>query len=123
MLIDFCYEQAKAVQIGQVWLGSSEIIEPLFGKLKNFEQDQSKGGFTSLVLGAAACVGKVNADIVSAAMKQIKTTDIDKWIKTQMGPTLLARRRKALGSWIKKDQFKKVAPKQARSLLGNAVGF
>ncbi|HNA62597.1 MAG TPA: hypothetical protein PKW79_05940, partial [Rhabdochlamydiaceae bacterium] len=62
MLIDFCHEQSRAVPVGQVWVGSSEIIESLFGKLKNFEQDQSKGGFTPLVLGAAACVGKVDAD-------------------------------------------------------------
>lgn len=72
-LMDFCKEQAKIVPVGHVWIGSSEIIESLFGKLKSLEQDQSKGGFTSLVLGAAACVGKVDADIVQAALKQVKT--------------------------------------------------
>jgi hypothetical protein len=46
-------------------VGSSEVIESLFGKLKSLEQDQSKEGFTSLILGDAACVGKADADIVS----------------------------------------------------------
>jgi hypothetical protein len=66
-LIDFFREQSKVVPVGQVWVGSSEIIESLFGKLKSLEQDQSKGGFTSLVLGAAACVGKVDVDIVKCS--------------------------------------------------------
>ena len=123
MLIDFFHEQSKVVPIGQVWIGSSEIIESLFGKLKSLEQDQSKGGFTSLILGAAACVGKLNSDIVSAAMRQIKTADIEKWTKDQMGPTLLSKRRKALGSWRKKKRTKKIVRKHAGDTLMDAVGF
>ena len=57
-LIDFVHEQSKIVPEGQTWISSSEIIESLFGKLKCLEQDQSKGGFASLVLGMAACVGE-----------------------------------------------------------------
>ena len=41
MLIDFFHEQSKVVPVGQVWVGSSEIVECLFGKLKSLEQDQS----------------------------------------------------------------------------------
>ena len=32
-LIDFVHEQSKIVPEGQVWIGSSEIIESLFGNL------------------------------------------------------------------------------------------
>lgn len=123
MLIDFFHEQSKVVPDGQVWVGSSEIIESLFGKLKNLEQDQSKGGFTSLILGAVACVGKVDADIVSAAMRQVNTVDVDAWLKEQMGPTLLSKRRKALGTWRKKSRTKNIAHEQAGILLMDVVGF
>lgn len=40
--MDLFGEQAKIVPADQVWIGSSEIIELLFGKLKCLEQDQSK---------------------------------------------------------------------------------
>jgi hypothetical protein len=123
MLIDFCHEQSKVVPIDQVWVGSSEIIESLFGKLKSLEQDQSKGGFTSLVLGAAACVGKVDADIVGAAMRQVSTADVDAWTKEQVGLTVLSKRRKALGSWRKKNKTKNITQKQAGILLSDVVGF
>jgi hypothetical protein len=123
MLIDFFHEQSKVVPVGQVWVGSSEIIESLFGKLKSLEQDQSKGGFTSLILGAAACVGKVDADIVSAAMRQVSTADVDAWTKEQIGTTLLTKRRKALGSWRKKKLVKNVIHELTGVPLMDVAGF
>ena len=75
-LIDFFSEQEKIVPTGQVWIGSSEIIESLFGKVKHLEQDQSKGGFTSLILGAAACVGKIDTATVRQAIEQYSIKDI-----------------------------------------------
>ena len=133
MLIDFLHEQSKIVPVGQVWIGSSEIIESLFGKLKCLEHDQSKGGFTSLVLGAAACVGKVDVDVVKAAMQQVKTTDVEGWTKSQMGATLLSKRRQALGSWRRKkkkmERFKKkkfpenMEQKSTGDLSKKVVGF
>lgn len=123
MLIDFVHEQSKVVPMGQIWVGSSEIIESLFGKLKSLEQDQSKGGLTSLVLGAAACVGKVDAEIVGAAMRQVSTADVDAWTKEQMGSTLLSKRRKALGSWRKKVRPKNIVHEPAGISLMDVAGF
>lgn len=123
MLIDFLQEQSKVVPAGQVWIGSSEIIESLFGKLKCLEHDQSKGGFTSLVLGAAACVGKIDVDVVRTAMKKVKTADIDAWMKEHLGATLLSRRRKALGLWRKKNSSKNMGQESTGNSLRKVVGF
>jgi hypothetical protein len=91
------------------------------------EHDQSKGGFTSLVLGAAACVGKVDVDVVKAAMQTVTIADVDEWTRNQMGVTLLSKRRRALGAWrkhkkIKKLQKKKKLPKNtAQKSTGNQL--
>jgi hypothetical protein len=122
-LIDFFNEQSKIVPAGEIWIGSSEIIESLFGKLKCLEHDQSKGGFTSLVLGAAACVGKIDADVVKKAMVQIQTADVDAWTNEQMGSTLISKRRKALGAWRKKKRPKKVVHELTGISIEEAVGF
>jgi len=122
-LIDFFVEQSKIVPLGQVWIGSSEIIESLFGKLKCLEQDQHKGGFTALVLGAAACIGSLDVKIVREAMVNIKTRDVEAWADEQLGTTLLSKRRMALGGWRKKKRSKKTGQKSAGVSIGNAVGF
>ena len=98
-------------------------IHSLFGKLKSLEQDQSKGGFTSLVLGAAACVGKVDADVVGVAMRQVGTADVDAWTKEQMGLTILSKRRKALGWWRKKNRTKNITQEQEGVLLRDVMGL
>ena len=133
MLIDFLQEQSKIVPVGQVWIGSSEIIESVFGKLKCLEHDQSKGGFTSLVLGGAACVGKIDVDVVKAAMQQIKTEDVVAWTRSQMGTTLPSKRSQALGAWRrekkKKHRLKKnklpgnMERKSTGDPLGQVMGF
>lgn len=122
-LIDFFKEQSTVIPQGQVWIGSSEIIESLFGKLKCLEQDQSKGGFTSLVLGAVACIGKIDADVVSKGMIEVKTADVEAWTREQIGVTILAKRRKALGKWRKRKRTKKVVQELTGNDLDVAVGF
>jgi hypothetical protein len=122
-LVDFLREQSRIVPFGQVWIGTSEIIETLFGKMKSLEQDQSKGGFTSLVLGVAACAGKIDADLVREAMKQVKSADVDAWIKEQMGPTILAKRRQALGGWRKNKAIENVVQEPAGIYIEASMGF
>ena len=121
-LIDFLTEQSRIVPPNQVWIGSSEIIESLFGKLKCLEQNQHKSGFTSLVLGVAACVGSIDPGVVQEAMLQVKTKDVEAWVKNQVGATLLSKRRKAFGTG-RKYKVKKIRPKFTGIYHEEAVGF
>ena len=123
MIIDFLEEQSAVVPANRVWIGSSEIIESLFGKVKSLEQDQSRGGFTSLILAAAACVGIVDAAVVFEAMEQVKIKDVKAWLENQSGSTLLSRRRKAFGLGRKKSSIKIVEYKSAGVIEGDAACF
>jgi hypothetical protein len=123
LIIDYLEEQSKIVPPGKVWIGSSEIIESLFGKVKHLEQDQSKGGFTSLILATAACVGKVDAKIVLEAMEQVKVKDVEAWTKKQLGSTLLAKRRQAFGSNQKKSTSEEIEPEPAGIIEEKAACF
>ena len=101
-IIDFFQEHSKIVPQNQVWIGSSEIIESLFGKFKALEQNQHKGGFTSLVLGMAACTGALDDSVIKKAILETKTKDVEAWTKAQIGTTFLSKRRTSLGGWRKK---------------------
>ncbi len=121
-IMDFFDEQSKVVPEGETWVGSSEIIESVFGKLKNLEGDHSKGGFTSLVLGAAACVGQTDIGVVRAAMEQVSDSDVGNWTQKQLGTTLLAQRRRAFGK-PQKNASNKVVQELTENHLGRAGGF
>lgn len=131
-LIDFFQDHSKIVPKNRVWIGSSEIIESLFGKFKALEQNQHKGGFTSLVLGMAACIGSLDPSIVKRALLEIKTKDVEDWTEAKIGKTFLSKRRAALGGWRKKKVSKKKMSKNiyienVQELTGifleNVVGF
>jgi hypothetical protein len=95
-LLDFVKEQEALVQKGKNLLGSTEVLESVFGKLKTLADFHGMKGFNSLVLGAAACLGKTDLKLVKSAMEQVPIRLVDKWEKENIGKTLLSKRRKAL---------------------------
>src|SRR5437867_2006491 len=81
---------------GERLIGSSEILESLIGKGKRLEGQQSKGGFTKMVLAMAAVVVKPTKEYLASAFEQVKVKDVYAWCHTKLGQSLQALRRKAL---------------------------
>ena len=67
-LLRFVRAQSAATREGERLIGSSECIESLIGKGKRLEGQQSKSGFTKMVLAMAAAVARPTADYISQAM-------------------------------------------------------
>jgi hypothetical protein len=89
-------DEGKKVPDGQHYLGSSEIIESLFGRFKEMEDHHATSGLTSLVLAIAALAGKIDETDIVNAMTTISQADLDSWYEENMGPTFLSKRRKSL---------------------------
>jgi hypothetical protein len=94
-LATFVTAQARRLRRGERLPGSSEVLESCFGKYKTLEREQSKGGFTSLLLALAACVSERTQEVVHKALQTSKTADMIDWIKTKLGQTLGSKRRRA----------------------------
>jgi hypothetical protein len=91
-------DQGSRLHRGERLPGSSEVLESCFGKFKTLEGEQSKGGFTSLLLGLAACVGQRTKEVVHKALQSSKTADVIGWFKAKIGQTLGSKRRLAYRS-------------------------
>ena len=89
-------KEGEQIPYGAHYLGSSEILESLFGKFKYIEDNQASSGLSSLVLSIPALVGKLDESIVQGALETISCFDIDAWIDENMGTTFLSKRRQAL---------------------------
>jgi hypothetical protein len=90
----FVASQARQVRRGERLPGCSEVIETSFGKFKSLEgEQQARGGFTSLLLGLAACVGERTREVVHEALQHTKTGKVVEWIKTKLGTTVGSKRR------------------------------
>lgn len=91
-VLDFVGEQVEKVPKGERRIGSSEIIESLFGKLKAIEGEKNKEGFTGFVLSASACVGRCDTDFIVEAMKNTTHKEVLKWEAENIGQSTFALR-------------------------------
>lgn len=97
-LLKFVGTQSSDIPAGQRLLGSSEVLESLIGKAKHLEGQQSKSGFTKMILGTAASVVKVTEQTLQVALAAVKTEDITRWIRQHLGISVQAQRLHAFAS-------------------------
>ena len=88
--------EGQKIPQGVHYLGSTEILESLFGKFKAIESNHASSGLTSLVLAIPALLGKLNESIIAKALIEVSVGDVKQWIETNMGQTFLSQRRHAL---------------------------
>jgi hypothetical protein len=94
-LVAFVAKQARRARPGERFPGSTEVLESCFGRFKQLEKQQARGGFTSLVLGFGALLAETTTQAVAQAMQQSRTKAIFQWCNDHLGTTLFGRRRLA----------------------------
>jgi len=72
--------------------GSSEVLESAFGKFKQIEGNQCKGGFTGLLLALPAIFGGFTVDTVRKALEFARTQDVIQWIRDWLGQSHQSKR-------------------------------
>lgn len=120
-IIVFFQFTADGLDPNTIYVGSSEIIESLFSKVKFMEGDQTSFGFTSLVLAAVAHVGPMDADLVAKAIETVKVDDIKAWSEEQVGVSVQSFRKRL------RQNIRRLKKKLATKLTGvsedDIVGF
>lgn len=103
-LLAFVAQQALQAKPDERLLGSSEVIESVFGKLKRLEQNQAKSGFTGLLLSVAAMLSATTDEVVQEALETVRTQKVLEWCRDTLGKSTQAKRREAFVSRAKAEQ-------------------
>jgi hypothetical protein len=104
-LLAFVTQQCQGLREAERLPGSTEVVETCMGKMKRLEGEQSKGGFTGLLLGLAAVVGKKGNCTAQELFKLAPIKDVRAWIKQNLGLTVQAARQR-LGLAFRRAQQK-----------------
>lgn len=108
-LLAFVAQEASQAKSNERLLGSSEVVESVFGKLKRLEQDQAKSGFTALLLSVAAMLSATTGEVIQEALETVRTKQVLEWCKDTLGKSTQAKRREAFAprqkAEQKRDQF------------------
>jgi hypothetical protein len=94
-LLTFVETEAAKAALHERLLGSSEVIEAVFGKLKRLEQQQARSGFTGLVLAVGALVSTTTPEVIQQALETVSTRQVRQWSQQHLGPSVQAQRQHA----------------------------
>lgn len=91
-LLNFLEKESAGICEGDRLVGSSEVIESVFGKTKRLEKEQSKSGFTGFILSLAAMVSETTSEVVHKALETVKMETVNKWIENNIGSSVQSKR-------------------------------
>jgi hypothetical protein len=97
-LLAFVAQQARRTGPGERFPGSTEVLESAFGRFKQLEKQQARGGFTSLLLGFGALLADTTTKAIRTAMEHSRTKDIYTWCKEHLGTTVFSQRKLAFAA-------------------------
>jgi hypothetical protein len=92
-ITEFLLNQSKGIKLGECFIGPTEVLESLFGKIKYMEREQRAFGFTSLLLAAMAAVGPLDEKTIAEAMRSVKVSQINEWGAKEIGQSVQSQRR------------------------------
>ncbi|MCP4286879.1 MAG: hypothetical protein GY792_20945 [Gammaproteobacteria bacterium] len=98
-MLHYFHLTCALVDASECLLCTSDILESAFGKYKNSLSDNSMTGITGLALCIAAFTSSLEAHELKKAYEQTTTQDVQIWIRDNIGPTLLKKRRDAFSEF------------------------
>jgi len=97
-LITFARQQSESARPGERLVGSSEVEESVFGKLKALEGDQSRSGFTRYVLSLGALVGNWTPPRIKEALENTPGKTVLAWSAEHLPTSVQTQRRIAFSA-------------------------
>ena len=94
-LCEFVRESSCRANVGESLVGSSEVLESVFGKWKLVEHQESKSGITSLVLSLGALLGSWPTSRIKAALEATPVKHVVSWCQDHLPKTVQSQRRAA----------------------------
>ncbi len=109
-LIEYVLDESLKAQPGECLLGSSEVIESVFGKFKYMQREHEKGSLTGMVLAIPAMVSQTTQEVVLRALEAVPVEKVRTWIKKTFGKSARVKRKEAFSipanTEQKPDQFR-----------------
>jgi len=110
-------ELVQSNQTGFPALLTSDLIESLFGKYKSIALPHKLSEINKTILSIPCICEEITPKLIDKAFSKTKNRQVDWWVKRNIPPTLLSRRRKVLGSIDEKPNVTKLDTRQSKSIF------
>jgi len=93
-LLEFIQSQGQQAREGERLLGSSEVLESIFGAFKHIAGEGGHHGLTGMILSIGALVGNLDVTTILTALTEVTTPSLWEWCRTHLGPTVQSLRQR-----------------------------
>ncbi len=92
-LREYLINESSKIPQGQTFLATSDVIESIFGKYKEFAARSPLKHLGQLLLTIPLCTMKLTIEIVQKALSTVRFVDVEKWSEQVFGQSALSKRR------------------------------
>jgi len=91
-IYNFLEQQTDEIAKNEVYLGTSDIIESIFGKYKSFSAKTPIRDIGKTILTIPVFTGELSYEKLAEAFATVKMKNVTDWIKNNIGTSLFAKR-------------------------------
>jgi len=92
-VVEYLAQEGNKIPQSQTLLGTSDIIESVFGKYKLFSSESALKEMGKMVLTIPLLTTKITSHLVKEAMETVRGTDVEDWSERVFGQSMLSKRR------------------------------
>jgi hypothetical protein len=93
-MLGFVADQAWVARLGgERLIGSTEVLESIFGSFKGLQGQQSESGVTGLMLVLGALISPWTPEEIERGLEATPWKAVEGWVEDQIGLTVQSRRR------------------------------
>lgn len=96
-MCEFVKSQSAQAKPRERLVGSTEVIESVFGKWKNLERQESSSGITSLVLSLGSLLGNWTTARIQIALERTPVKNVLAWCASHLPQSIQSLRQLAFG--------------------------
>ena len=90
-------KEGEKIAEGETLLGSSDVIESLFGKYKEQAKKSPQGELGASVLLLSLLVAQLSNEEIIAGLETVSVQEMKEWLKEELGESPQARKRHLFG--------------------------
>jgi hypothetical protein len=95
-VLSFVLKEGAKVPVRQRYLGSTDVLESLFGKYKDLAEHAPCREITANVLMIPLLVTPLTVELLREALETIRTQDVQQWLEEHLGPSPQKKKRAVL---------------------------
>lgn len=92
-ILDYLTKEISQIKSGQTLLGTSDVIESLFGKYKQFSAHSALKQIGQRFLSICLSTMNLTTSVVKKALETIRFSDVESWSAHALGQSMLSKRR------------------------------